>query len=116
LLFARSLISELLSLTESVGIGGILALLINIAVATEPGAILARTIDMLSLLQDLLNGSSIAIQPLENDAAVALFMSLLFWFLGHNLAWQYFRLNRIWSAVLPLGFVLIANQFFYLSR
>jgi transglutaminase-like putative cysteine protease len=45
----------------------------------------------------------------QDSFILILFMSSLFWFLGHNTAWHVFRIDRVWRAVIPPGIVLLIN-------
>ncbi|MCZ7547374.1 MAG: DUF3488 domain-containing protein [Anaerolineae bacterium] len=49
----------------------------------------------------------------HDNLVFVVFMSLLFWFLGHNTAWHVFRLERVGRAVAPPAIVLLVNNFFY---
>src|SRR5688572_4179759 len=51
----------------------------------------------------------------NDNLLFVLFMAILFWFLGYSTAWHIFRIDRIWRAVLPPGFVLVINNFYYLG-
>jgi len=45
----------------------------------------------------------------QDSFILILFMSSLFWYLGHNTAWHVFRIDRVWRAVVPPGIVLLIN-------
>ncbi len=46
---------------------------------------------------------------IQDPFLLVLFLSTLFWFLGHNTAWHVFRIDRVWRAVVPPGIVLLIN-------
>ncbi|MBN1966343.1 MAG: transglutaminase domain-containing protein, partial [Anaerolineae bacterium] len=49
----------------------------------------------------------------QDNIVFVLFLSILFWFLGHNTAWHIFRVDRVWRAILPPGLVIVVNVFYY---
>jgi transglutaminase-like putative cysteine protease len=56
-----------------------------------------------------------AISGGQDPFLLIVFMSILFWFLGHNTAWHVFRIDRIWRALLPPGIVLLINGLYSFS-
>jgi transglutaminase-like putative cysteine protease len=51
----------------------------------------------------------------QDDLVFTLLVSSLFWFLGYNVAWHVFRIDRVWRAVLPPGLILVANAIYYVG-
>lgn len=51
----------------------------------------------------------------QDDLIFTLLISGLFWFLGFNLTWHLFRVNRVWRAVLPLALIVIVNGVYYIG-
>jgi hypothetical protein len=49
----------------------------------------------------------------QDDLVFTLLVSSLFWFLGYNVAWHVFRIDRVWRAILPPGLILVANSIYY---
>ncbi len=49
----------------------------------------------------------------HDNLVFVVFLSMLFWYLGHNTAWHTFRLDRLGRAVTPPGVVLLVNNFYY---
>jgi transglutaminase-like putative cysteine protease len=58
---------------------------------------------------DVLTGQGVS----QDNLIFVLFLSILFWFLGHNTAWHIFRVDRVWRAILPPGLVILVNVFYY---
>jgi transglutaminase-like putative cysteine protease len=112
-LLARSHYSELLALIISSVYSIAAVLMVNALTQVDSGSIVGRTDTLLLELKvwttEALNGE----QPANDDAAFVTFLSVLFWFLGHNAAWHIFRVDRVWRVIIPTGLVLITNQFYY---
>lgn len=49
----------------------------------------------------------------QDNLIFTLLVSSLFWFLGYNLAWHIFRIDRVWRAILPCALILLANSIYY---
>ncbi len=49
----------------------------------------------------------------QDDLVFTLLVASLFWFLGYNLAWHLFRVERVWRAILPPALILISNSVYY---
>jgi transglutaminase-like putative cysteine protease len=112
-LLARSHYSELLALIMSSVYSLAFVLVVNALFLEHNGSFMARTD---ALVLDLKVWTSEALageQPANDDAAFVVFLSVLFWFLGHNAAWHIFRVDRVWRVIIPTGLVLITNQFYY---
>jgi transglutaminase-like putative cysteine protease len=112
-LLARSHYSELLALIMSSVYSLAFVLVVNALFLEHSGSFMARTD---ALVLDLKVWTSEALageQPANDDAACVVFLSVLFWFLGHNAAWHIFRVDRVWRVIIPTGLVLITNQFYY---
>ncbi len=112
-LLARSHYSELLALILSTlyGLGTVLgtnALMLNDGTTWATRLHTVAT-DFAIWVDQSLAGR----QPDNDDTAFVLFLSILFWFLGHNAAWHVFRVDRVWRVIIPTGLVLITNQFYY---
>lgn len=110
-LLARShygeLISLLMSAVYSVGFIGLIT-----ALNMEQGMLAERLYRLtlrVSAWLEAFFGGGIS----QDNLVFVLFLSLLFWFLGHNTAWHIFRVDRVWRAVLPPGLVIVVNAFYY---
>lgn len=105
-LLARSYYSELLALILS-GIYGFATITI-VYTLSLPGPFTIQ--GRLQELGDRLSrwGETVSNNGVGTDNLVfVIFLAVLFWFLAHNAIWQLIRLNRVWLAILPPGFVLI---------
>ena len=49
----------------------------------------------------------------RDNLVFVIFLSVLFWYVGHNAAWHTFRLERLGRAAVPPGVVLLVNNFYY---
>lgn len=107
---ARSKYNELLGLMLS-GIYGACFVLI-IAALNQPGGLGNGVYELFSRtfiwLRDAVTGGIN-----QDDLVLTLLISGLFWFLGYNLAWHLFRVDRIWRAVLPPALILVTNSVYY---
>lgn len=110
-LLARSHYDELLSLlisgVYSLGFIGLIT-----ALTIEGGTLLDRVAGIFlrsAVWLQALVGGGIA----QDNLIFVLFLSVLFWFLGHNTAWHIFRIDRVWRAILPPGLVVLVNIFYY---
>ena len=110
-LLARSHYGELLSLILS-GVYGIGFIGLITALNLEQGSLTSRlyalTVRTGAWLEALISGGIS-----QDNLIFVLFLSVLFWFLGHNTAWHIFRIDRVWRAVLPPGLVILVNIFYY---
>jgi transglutaminase-like putative cysteine protease len=112
-LLSRSHYSELLALIISSVYSIAAVLLINAFVLVDNGSLSGRTDTLLLELKTWTTEAMSGDQPANDDAAFVVFLSVLFWFLGHNAAWHIFRVDRVWRVIIPTGLVLITNQFYY---
>ncbi len=112
-LLARSHYSELLALIMSSVYSIAAVLVVNALFLVDHGFITARTDTLLLELKTWTTQALAGDQPANDNAAFVTFLSVLFWFLGHNAAWHVFRVDRVWRVILPTGLVLITNQFYY---
>lgn len=107
---ARSQYNELLGLMLSAIYGACFVLLI--AAYNQPGGLRDGVYELFSRLiiwaRDAATGGIN-----QDDLVLTLLISALFWFLGYNLSWHLFRVDRIWRAVLPPGLILITNSVYY---
>jgi transglutaminase-like putative cysteine protease len=110
-LLARSHYGELLSLlisgVYSVGFIGIIT-----AISIDGGSLPERIYTLFvrsAAWINVLLGRGVS----QDNLIFVLFLSILFWFLGHNTAWHIFRVDRVWRAILPPGLVIIVNVFYY---
>jgi transglutaminase-like putative cysteine protease len=112
-LLARSHYSELLALTMSAVYSIAAVLVVNAYTFGHTGSFLARTDNLVLQLRTWTHQALAGEQPVNDDVAFVIFLSVLFWFLGHNAAWHVFRVDRVWRVIIPTGLVLITNQFYY---
>jgi transglutaminase-like putative cysteine protease len=109
-LLSRSHYNELLALIMSgvYGVGFVLLL----AAINEPGGLADGAISVFSRLfrwiMDAIGGGIN-----QDDLVFTLLVSSLFWFLGYNVAWHIFRIDRVWRVILPPGLILITNSVYY---
>lgn len=109
-LLARSYYNELLALFMS-GVYGTCFVFI-IAAINEPGGIGAGVYSVISrLFQWIVAATSGGIN--QDDLVFTLLVAGLFWFLGYNITWHVFRIDRVWRAILPPGLILITNTVYY---
>jgi transglutaminase-like putative cysteine protease len=109
-LLARSQYNELVALMMSNIYG--LGFTLLFAALTEPGGIGQGVVSLLrrtvQWTVDAFNGG------INQDPLVfTLLVSLLVWFLGYNIAWHIFRIDRVWRVILPPGLILIVNNVVY---
>ncbi|MBN1267856.1 MAG: transglutaminase domain-containing protein [Anaerolineales bacterium] len=52
----------------------------------------------------------------EDPLMFVLLMAVAFWILAAAGTWSFFRKHRFWAAVLPAGFALLINSYFYIGR
>lgn len=109
-LLARSYYNELLALLMS-GIYGVCFILI-IAAINEPGGIRAGVFNVFTrLFRWVADATSGGIN--QDDLVFTLLVAGLFWFLGYNITWHVFRIDRVWRAILPPGLILVSNNVYY---
>jgi len=109
-LLSRSHYNELLALVMSgvYGIGFVLLL----ASINEPGTIGDGAISVFSrLFRWVVDAVSGGIN--QDDLVFTLLVAALFWFLGYNVAWHIFRIDRVWRVILPPGLILVTNSVYY---
>ncbi len=112
-LLARSHYSELFSLILSSFYSGAVILGVNALHLVDDGTLWDRMHTLLVRLWLWFAQAMTGEQPEYDDVAFVVFLSVLFWFLGHNAAWHVFRIDRVWRVIVPTGLVLITNQFYY---
>ncbi len=49
----------------------------------------------------------------QDELVFTLLIASLFWFLGFNVAWHIFRIDRVWRAAIPPALILITNNIYY---
>ncbi len=107
---ARSQYNELLGLLISGIYGACFVLLI--AAFNQPGnlgdGIYTVFSHLFTWIVDATNGGIN-----QDDLVFTLLIASLFWFLGYNLAWHLFRIDRVWRAILPPALILISNSVYY---
>jgi transglutaminase-like putative cysteine protease len=107
---ARSQYNELLGLMLSAIYGVCFVLLI--AAINQPGGLDDGVYELFSRMflwmRDAVTGGIN-----QDDLVLTLLISGLFWFLGYNLAWHLFRVDRVWRAVLPPALILVTNSVYY---
>jgi transglutaminase-like putative cysteine protease len=110
-LLARSHYEELLALVMS-GIYGAVFIGLITALNMAGGTLGERFADLAARVVawlEVLFGEGVS----QDNLIFVLFLSVLFWFLGHNTAWHVFRLDRVWRAIIPPGLVILVNAFYY---
>ncbi|MBI5958294.1 MAG: transglutaminase domain-containing protein [Chloroflexi bacterium] len=112
-LLSRSHYSELVALILSTVYSIANILVINALLLVDHGALWERTDSLLRQIKIWLDEAFAGSQPANDNVAFVVFLSVLFWFLGHNAAWHVFRVDRVWRVIVPTGLVLITNQFYY---
>lgn len=109
-LLSRSQYNELLGLMIS-GIYGVCFVLL-IAAINDPGDLGDGVYNVFSrFFAWVVDATSGGIN--QDDLVFTLLVSGLFWFLGYNLAWHLFRVDRVWRAILPPALILITNSVYY---
>ncbi len=109
-LLARSQYNELLALIMS-GIYGV-AFIFLIASINEPGGLIEGFGSVLTrIFQWAVAAATGGLN--QDDLIFTMLVGLLFWFLGYNIAWHLFRVDRIWRVILPPGLILITNSLYY---
>lgn len=112
-LLARSRHSEFFALILSSLYSAGAVLGVNALFLTDGGSLAARLHAVATEFAIWIDQSLAGRQPENDDTAFVIFLSILFWFLGHNAAWHVFRVDRVWRVIIPTGLVLITNQFYY---
>ncbi|MBN8594059.1 MAG: DUF4129 domain-containing protein [Anaerolineae bacterium] len=109
-LLARSQYNELIALLMSniYGVG----FTILLAASTEPGGLgqglLGLVTRSVQWTVDAFNGG------INQDPLIfTMLVSLLVWFLGYNIAWHIFRIDRVWRVIVPPGLILVVNNVVY---
>ncbi|MDX2162717.1 MAG: transglutaminaseTgpA domain-containing protein [bacterium] len=109
-LLARSQYNELVGLLIGAIYGGCLILLI--AAINAPGDLGSGLYEVFTRsfqwLSDAVSGGIN-----QDELVFTLLVAGLFWFLGYNLIWHLFRIDRVWRAVLPPALILITNSVYY---
>ncbi|MEP7292815.1 MAG: transglutaminaseTgpA domain-containing protein [Chloroflexota bacterium] len=107
---ARSQYNELLGLLISGIYGACFVLLI--AALNQPSGLGDGIYTVFSrLFQWLIDAAGGGIN--QDDLVFTLLVASLFWFLGYNLAWHLFRVDRVWRAILPPALILVSNSIYY---
>jgi transglutaminase-like putative cysteine protease len=109
-LLARSQYNEIFALIVAGVYGvGFVALL---AAVNEEGGIGEGVVSVLSRVAEwILAAATGGIN--QDDLVFTLLVAILFWFLGYNIAWHTFRVDRVWRVILPPGLILVANNLYY---
>ncbi|PJF27485.1 MAG: hypothetical protein CUN53_03850, partial [Phototrophicales bacterium] len=111
-LLSRSRYGELVGLIISTLYGSCIILLT--AALNQPGNLLGGVYSVFErLLTWTVDAASGGIN--QDELVFTLLVSALFWFLGHNLAWHVFRVDRLWRAVLPPALILFTNTVYYVG-
>ncbi len=99
-LLARSRYGEIAALLISSLLGIVITLGLQFLAA--PGDPISRVAAIASRIRGAAGGN-------QDPIILVLFMSSLFWYLGHNTTWHIFRIDRIWRALIPPAIVLLIN-------
>lgn len=109
-LLARSHYNELLALLMG-GLYGF-GIILLIAAINEPGDLVAGGANLFVRVSrwvaDAFTGGIN-----QDDVVFTLLVSVLFWFLGYNVAWHLFRVDRVWRVIVPPGLILVTNSVYY---
>ncbi|MEO8611388.1 MAG: transglutaminaseTgpA domain-containing protein [Chloroflexota bacterium] len=109
-LLARSHYNEFMALIMS-GVYGI-GIVLLLAAINEPGGLGEGAVSVFSRIfrwaTDALTGGIN-----QDDLVFTLLVAVLFWFLGYNVAWHIFRIDRVWRVILPPGLILVTNSVYY---
>ncbi|MBZ0288762.1 MAG: DUF3488 domain-containing protein, partial [Anaerolineae bacterium] len=109
-LLSRSHYNELLALVMS-GVYGI-GIVLLLAAINEPGNLGEGAVSLFSRVfrwaTDAISGGIN-----QDDLVFTLLVAVLFWFLGYNVAWHIFRIDRVWRVILPPGLILVTNSVYY---
>lgn len=54
-------------------------------------------------------------EPGSENLVFAMALSVLFWVLAHNIIWHVIRLDRVWRAIIPPGFLLVIVNLAYVG-
>ncbi|MCA0456540.1 MAG: DUF3488 and transglutaminase-like domain-containing protein [Chloroflexi bacterium] len=109
-LLARSQYNELLALILSAVYG--VAFIFLAASINEPGNLLEGFSSVITrLVQWSVAAATGGLN--QDDLIFTMLVGLLFWFLGYNIAWHLFRVDRIWRVILPPGLILVTNSLYY---
>ncbi|MBK8020708.1 MAG: hypothetical protein IPK19_04565 [Chloroflexi bacterium] len=109
-LLARSQYNELLCLIISTIYGTCFTLLI--AALNEPTGFGESIVQVfLRLSRWVYDAATGGIN--QDELVFTVLIAGLFWFLGFNLIWHIFRIDRVWRAILPPALILITNQVYY---
>jgi transglutaminase-like putative cysteine protease len=110
---ARSHYNELFALIMS-GIYGV-GFTLLLAAINEPGGLIEGAG---SLVTRVFRWANDAIYGgiNQDDLVFTLLVAALFWFLGYNVAWHTFRVDRVWRVILPPGLILITNNVYYTGK
>jgi transglutaminase-like putative cysteine protease len=111
-LLARSRYGELFSLLVSVVYGACIVVLV--AAINQPDDLWRGIYEVFQrLARWIVDATTGGINA--DDLVFTLLVAILFWFLGHNLAWHVFRVDRLWRAVLPPALILFTNAVYYVG-
>lgn len=112
-LLARSRYSELTALVLSMSYSLLVVFGVGAMTLVESGSLRARVVELIRRVSTWIQQAAQGGQPANDETVFVLFLAVLFWFLGHNVAWHVFRVDRVWRVIVPTGLVLITNQFYY---
>jgi transglutaminase-like putative cysteine protease len=108
-MLARSQYNEFFALIMS-GIYG-LGIVTLIASINEPGNLVEGIGSLFSrVLRWLMDAASGGIN--QDELILTLLISGLFWFLGYNIVWHVFRIDRVWRAIMPPALILVTNSIY----
>lgn len=109
-LLARSSYGELLALMMSMVYGACFVLLS--AALSEPGGLVTGVFSVflrsVGWLIDAVNGGIN-----QDELVFSMLVGTLFWFLGYNVAWHIFRVDRVMRVILPPALLIVINSVYY---
>lgn len=109
-LLARSQYNEIFALVVGAVYGvGIVSL---IAAINEEGGIGQGVMSVLSRVADWIVAAATG-GINQDDLVFTLIVAILFWFMGYNIAWHTFRVDRVWRVIVPPALILVANNLYY---
>jgi transglutaminase-like putative cysteine protease len=109
-LLARSQYNELLALMMS-SIYGVAFVLLTAAL-NQPGGLRTGVYEVFNRVV-LWGYAAFNAGVNPDDLIFTMMVAMLFWFLGYNIAWHIFRVDRLFRVVMPPAVILLTNTVYY---